>query len=139
MVRPSMRTLKHIVLDIEVNGVDVDPLFGIPSDLEDMRTKNIIETIDIQVQVLTDGNCRRGEDWRRLDEALTAPGWTSLKQVTLDIEIDRTNDDDELEMALRELPETQFPHLSSSKTILFNFDVRVNSLGTPQASTASSP
>ena len=47
ILRPLLQTLKHIVLNIEVDGVDFDHLFGIPSELEDMRTKNIIETIDI--------------------------------------------------------------------------------------------
>ena len=136
MVRPSMPTLKRITLDIEVDDVDVDPLFGIPSELEDMRAKNIIETIDILVQISTDGDCRRGEDWGRLDEVLTAPGWSSLKEVHLFIEIDRTDDDDELEMALRNLRETQFARLSSSKTILFEFFVSVNLVS---SSTASSP
>ena len=36
---PSMQTLKHIAMNI-----DVDPLFNIPSEL-DMRTKNIIKTV----------------------------------------------------------------------------------------------
>ena len=50
MLRPSMQTLKHMVVnfyDIDIDGVDFDPLFGIPSELEDMRNNNIIETIEI--------------------------------------------------------------------------------------------
>ena len=127
MLRPSMQTLRHIALTIEVDGDGVDPLFGIPSELEDMRTKNIIETITIQV--LVDEKCRRGDDWGRLDKVLTAPGWFSLKEVSLVIEIaihfkrDRDDDDDELEEALRELPETQFPRLSSSNSVSFDFEV----------------
>ena len=124
-----MQTLKHIAVNIEVYGVDVDPLFGIPSELEDLRTKNIIETITIDILVDTDANCRRGDDWGRLDEVLTSPGWFSLKQVSLAIEIDinfrrtRNDDDDELEEALRDLPETQFPRLSSSNSVSFKFEV----------------
>ena len=73
-----------------------------------------------------DARCRRlgGDDWDRFDEVLTTPGWFSLEKVVLVIEVngycDRT---DEMELALQELREAQFPRLSSSKTILFHFDV----------------
>ena len=119
-----MRTLKHIVMNVEVDGVDVDPLFSIPSELEDMRTKNIIETITIRILVQTDANCRQGDDWGRLDEVLTAPGWFLLKRVSLAIEIGSfSRGDNELEVALRKLPETQFPRLSSSNSVSFDFEV----------------
>ena len=120
MLLPFMQTLKKITLDIEVDDVDVDPLFGIPSDFEEMRNKNIIEAIDILVLIPTGG--RGGDDWRRLDEILTAPGWSSLEEVKLVISYDKANNDhDELEEALQNLPETQFPRLSSSQTIIFDF------------------
>ena len=126
MLRPSMHTLKHIVVGILIDDdVDNDPLFGIPSELEDMRTKNIIETVTIEILVQTDADCRRGDDWGRLDEVLTAPGWFSLKRVSLVIEIySYSREDDELEVALRNLPETQFPRLSSSTYVSFGFEVK---------------
>ena len=119
-----MQTLKHVFVNLEVDGVDIDPLFGIPSDLEDMRTKNVIESVAIRILVGMDADCRRGDDWGRLDEVLTAPGWFSLKRVSLVIVVIsscRSNDD--LEVALRNLPETQFPRLSSSNSVSFNFEV----------------
>ena len=119
-----MQTLKHIVVDTEVDDVNDDPLFGIPSELEDMRTNNIVETITIRVLVQTDEDCHRGDDWGRLDEVLTSPGWFSLKRVSLVIKIATfSRSDDELEVALRNLPETQFPRLSSSNSVSFNFEV----------------
>jgi hypothetical protein len=122
MLRPSILTLKHIALTIEVDGDDVDPLFGIPSELENMRNKNIIETITIEV--LVDEKCRRGDDWGRLDEVLTTPEWVSLKRVSLAKDIaDYSRRDNELELALRSLAETQFPRLSSSSSISFDFEV----------------
>ena len=125
MLRPSMQTLKHIAVGIIVDDVDNDPLFGIPSELEDMRTKNVIETVTIGILVQTDTDCRRGDDWGRLDEVFTAPGWFSLKRVSLAIEIASfSRSDDELEVALRNLPETQFPRLSSSNSVSFNFEVK---------------
>ena len=131
-----MDTLWKIILDIGVDGVDVDPLFGIPSELERMRNKNFIQTIDIQVVIPPDGDCRRGDDWRRLDEVLTGPGWVWLEEVRLIIAINtygRTNGDNELEVALKKLPETQFPRLSSSKTIIFKFDCSSDSSRPPGA------
>ena len=124
MLRPSMQTLKHIVVDTEVDDVNDDPLFGIPSELEDMRTNNIVETITIRVLVQTDEDCHRGDDWGRLDEVLTSPGWFSLKRVSLVIKIATfSRSDDELEVALRNLPETQFPRLSSSNSVSFDFEI----------------
>ena len=82
MLRPSMQTLKHIVLNIYVVTVLDDPLFGIPSEFEDMGSRNIIETVTILVR-MDDASCHRGEDWGRLDEVLTAQGWFPLKRVLL--------------------------------------------------------
>ena len=124
-----MQTLKHIVVNIDVDDDDVDPLFGIPSELEDMRTKNIIETVTIGILVGTDASCRQGDDWGRLDEVLSTPGWFSLKRVSLAIEIANFfRRDNELEVALRKLPETQFTRLSSSNSVSFDFEVNPLSL-----------
>ena len=129
MLLPLMQTLKHISVKIDVDSVNVDPLFGIPSELENMRYKNIIETITIEVEVVLDAKCRTGDDWGRLDEVLSSPGWFSLKHVSLAIVIvtdfrrSRFNEDDELEDALLELPETQFTRLSSSNSVSFDFEV----------------
>ena len=104
---------------------DEDPLSGIHSELEDMSTKNIIETVTIEILVQTDVNCRRGDDWGRLDKALTTSGWSSLKRVSVAIDIASYHGrrDDRLEFALRKLPETQFPRLSSSNSVSFDFNV----------------
>jgi hypothetical protein len=119
-----MQTLKHITVNVKVSSISDDPLFGIPFELEDMRTKNIIERITIGVLVQRDEVCRRGEDWGRLDEVLTRSGWFALKQVSLVIQIGGSSRGvDTLEEALRKLPETQFPRLSTNKFVSFNFEV----------------
>jgi hypothetical protein len=106
-----------------VINIDDDPLFGIPSEFKDMRTENIIETVTIWVRM--DARCHPGDDWgTRLDEVLTTPEWFSLKRVSLTIKISSyfwRNDD--LEVALRKLPGTQFPRLSSSNSVSFDFKV----------------
>ena len=129
ILKSSMQTLKHVVVVIYVDDDDVDPLFGIPSELEDIRTKNILETITIHIMLNTpDANCRRGNDWDRLDEVLTTPGWLSLKQVSLIIEIDDCfEEDDELHGALRafqNIREKRFPR-SSCNSNLLNFSIRI--------------
>ena len=64
MLRPSMQTLKHIVMIFHHDVVDVavDSLFGIPSELEDMRTKNIIETITIGFIFRKDTGCAAAKE-----------------------------------------------------------------------------
>ena len=125
MLKPSMQTLKNIVLTIRVHAhyEDVDPLFGIPSEFEVMRSRNIIETVTIKINVDADAGYRRDE-WGRLDKVLTTPGWFSLKRVSLTIEIvpylGRSN---EVEVSLRNLPETQFRRLSSSNSVSFDFKI----------------
>ena len=68
-----MQTLKHISLNFDVDDVDVNPLFGIPSEVEDMRTKNVIETVAIRIQIIPT-NYRQVEDWGRLDKSTHSSG-----------------------------------------------------------------
>ena len=119
-----MQTLKHIFLNICVDNARGDPLCGIPSELEDMRTKNIIESVTIEIRVeQTDTSCSGGETWGRLDEVLTTPEWFALKRVSLAIEIATYDSDDRLEVALLQFPWTQFPRLSTSNSVSFDFKV----------------
>ena len=69
---PSLQTLKHIAVDIHVDEY-LNQLFDIPSEFEEMPTKNIFETVTIEVHV--DASSRSGVDWCRLDEIFTTPGW----------------------------------------------------------------
>ena len=125
MLRPSMQTLKHIVVNIDVNDIDEDPLSGFHSELEDMRTKNVIETVTITIMVEADARHSQlgGDDWGRLDEVLTTPGWFSLKRVSLAIEMNLS--DNELEEAewWKSVPETLFPRLSSSNSVSFDLKI----------------
>ncbi|KIM37885.1 hypothetical protein M413DRAFT_252216 [Hebeloma cylindrosporum] len=125
MLWPSIQTLKHIVVEVHVDDVDVDPLFGVPFELEDMRATNIIESITIRVSLLMDSDCRKGGDWGRLDKVLTTPGWfNSLKRVSLAIEVASfSRTDEKRQVALRKLPEKQFLRLSTSNSVSFDFEV----------------
>ena len=118
-----METLKHIVLNIHLNDNNDNPLFAILSEFEDLRTKNIIETVTIEILFQEDANCRQGDDWGRLDEIFTTSGWFSLKRVSLAVKISCYNINFiDLEVALRKLPETQFLRLSSSNSVSFDFE-----------------
>jgi hypothetical protein len=120
ILQPSMQTLKHIVVKISgVVNIDDDPLFGIPSDFEEMHTKNIIETITIEIFFKFQMHAHRGDGWGRLDEVLSTSGWFSLKRVSLAINIY----DYSQREALRKSLETQFPRLSSSNSVSFIFKI----------------
>ena len=124
MLRPSMQTLKNLVVNIHVLEDGDDSLLGIPSEFEDMRTKNIIETVTIRILVLMYSSYSIvGDDWVRLDEILTSPGWFSLKRVSLVIKLHRGQS--ELEEPLQKLFETQFPRLLSSNSV--SLDIKVKS------------
>ena len=117
-----MQTLKHIVVGTYVYEDDVDPLLGLSSELEEMRNRNVIETVIIKIMLHADPGYRRGDYFGRLDEVLTKPGWFSLKRVSLAIEIDLLRYNGQpAEVALRNL---QFPRLSSCNSILFDFEVK---------------
>ncbi|KAF8148880.1 hypothetical protein B0H34DRAFT_735688 [Crassisporium funariophilum] len=126
MVRPSMQTLKSIHLDILIDqelGND-DPLSGLCLELDLMEGRNVVETIEIVVNVQTDSDCKRGDEWGQLDKSLTKAGWSTLREVSLEIHCSRDyREDDDLEGALRMLPETQFTRLTSSKAVDFHFAV----------------
>ena len=125
-----MQTLKHIVVNIDASifNIDEDPLSGIPSELEDMRAKNIIETVTIMIRITvrTGANYYQlgGDDWDRLDEVLTTPGWFSLKKVSLTIAI---LVDIPFKMS-DQLEETYFLRLSSSNSVSFDFNITSKSL-----------
>ena len=111
-----MQTLGHLCISTYVDGIDVHPLASIPSELDHMRNKNIIENITIRILFLETRHCRGDGDWGRLDEVLTSSGWSALRQVTLTIELSRVDD-------LEKIPKTQFPRLSTSKSVSFKFKV----------------
>ena len=62
ILRPSMQTLRHIVVNIHVVIDGDDSLLDIPSEFEDMRTKNIIETVTIRILVRSYESYRLEED-----------------------------------------------------------------------------
>ena len=125
-----MQTLKHIAVNIyaddyllRING-NLDPLFDIPSEFENVPNKKIIETVTIKVSA--NASCTLRASWGRLDEVLTNPGWFSLRRVSLIIVITSnfSRKPDKLERELRKLPETHLPRLSSSNSVSIDINVK---------------
>ena len=132
MLWPSMQTLKHIVVIFHNVDDGGDFLLDILSEFEDMRTKNIIETVTIGILLRECASFRlvgdESDEWGRLDEILTSPGWFSLKRVSLAIGIPSSNSEGNKLEALRNIPDSlaQFPRLSSSNSVSLDINFKVN-------------
>jgi hypothetical protein len=120
-----MPTLRHLQVNTTIlnegNG-RTDPFCGLCNDLEEMKNRNIIETITLCVTVDPNSYFLRDDEWGRIDTVLTQSGWPNLQQVLLTIRVWSFQFEGyELESALRKLPQTQFPKLTSSNSISFKF------------------
>jgi hypothetical protein len=127
---PSMETLKHLHVATSIYsqaGCD-DFVAGFSFELEAMKNNNIIEDLNIEVSTEMEADCKQVDVWGRLDAALAQSGWAKLRKVSLTILIftdPRFRGDDELGRILKKLPQTQFPRLSSSKNVAFEFAVDI--------------
>ncbi|KIM40560.1 hypothetical protein M413DRAFT_445997 [Hebeloma cylindrosporum] len=128
MVMPSIRTVKALKLTAMIDDPSDDPLSGLCHELEKISATgcSVIESLSIEVDVSTDSDCKRGDEWGLLDNVLTREdAWLGLKEVSLKIEVQTygRDDEDDLVHALNKLPDTQFKKLSTSETINFKFEV----------------
>jgi hypothetical protein len=89
---------------------------------------NVIEEIGLEAHSNTDQQCNTGDEWGRLD-AVLANGFPKLYQVSLHISVFSSYSN---AIALQEkwnkLPEEQFPRLSESTRVMFNFLTEVQLL-----------
>ena len=111
-----------------IDDASADPLSGLCNELEKISAtgRSIIETLFINVDVSTDADCKRGDEWGLLDKVLTKKdAWLALKEVSLKIEVYDycRNDEDDILDALGKLRDTQFKTLSTDEKIIFNFEV----------------
>ncbi|KIM40568.1 hypothetical protein M413DRAFT_28379 [Hebeloma cylindrosporum] len=128
MLIPSIRTLKDLKLTAVVDEASDDPLSGLCHELEKIlaRGRSVIESLSIKVEVYTDADCKRGDEWGLLDKVLTREdAWLGLKDVSLKIEVQTygRDDDDDLVEALNKLPDAQFKKLATTEAINFKFEV----------------
>ena len=121
----SFSTLKILRFALVVKDDIQDPLCGVCVDLTAFSGQNIIEKIVLVVLVGIDCQCRTDNEWRKLDDVL-ATGFPRLSQVTLCIDICVSSSDGiALQDKLNKLPEEQFPWLSKSSTVKFDFSVKI--------------
>ncbi|KDR76487.1 hypothetical protein GALMADRAFT_267571 [Galerina marginata CBS 339.88] len=124
LLEPCMQTLRRLHVGINSDGFRDDLLFDLPSELDGMKHRNVIESITVHFTGAE--NCREG-DWGWLDQELTSPGWSSLKQVYLSVDFeDYRQNFTELERTLLKLREEEFPRLTLSKDIQFDFEYSFN-------------
>lgn len=121
LISPCLTTLKTLSLVINHNSVDSpsNPYLGMCGAFQRIAGKHHIEVIKLRV-ILHSYTYTAGDEWKELEYVLTSPGWSSLHQVDLYIVALRSAD---IANQMKTLPNTQFPGLSSSKLIRFNFHV----------------
>ncbi|KAF9477063.1 hypothetical protein BDN70DRAFT_881624 [Pholiota conissans] len=125
-----MRKLKHLEIHIRYGDDNTeDRLHCLPEELEKManETRNPIEqlTIEFFVEIIS-GNIT--EKWDRFDRAF-GTGWPNLRRFTLVMSLSKesTQRESRAEEVLLSVQETQFPRLSSRKSMVFDFLVQKES------------
>ena len=127
MVTPSLQTLRRVELNVIIDSHSKDPLAVLCDELEHISGKNRLESIKIQIDLQIDIDCRSGTEWGRLEKVLLHSGWPMLKYISLVIVINSHYElriDGPFGMALKNLPQTQFTGLMSSKNLDFRFSVQ---------------
>ena len=126
MIMGSIRTLKTLTLTAMINDSSKDPLSRLCDELETISAtgRSAIETLSINVEVLTDADCKRGNEWGFLDKVLAKKdAWAGLREVSLKITVFSYDRVDDIMEALSDLQDVQFKGLSVNETIDFRFEV----------------
>ena len=127
----SLPTLRKIEFEFDINDDIQDPLCGISAELRSFSGINKFEEIILRILVQTDCRCKTASDqWGTLDAAL-ATGFPMLKRVSVHIFISTFSSYSNgvaLKEELDRLPEDQFPQLSTSLTVSFNFSTEVDQI-----------
>jgi hypothetical protein len=122
----SIRTLKTLTLTATINDSNKDPLSRLCDELETISAtgRSAIETLSINVEVSTDADCKRGDEWGLLDKVLAKKdAWLELKEVSLKIIVFSYDRVDDIMEVLSDLQDAQFKGLSVNETINFKFEV----------------
>jgi hypothetical protein len=80
----SLSTLRRLRFAFGINDDIQDALCGLCEELGAFAGPNIIEEITLEVSVMTDCQCKTGDEWGGLDSVL-ANGFPKLYQVSLRI------------------------------------------------------
>jgi len=131
ILSPSARTLKVLDLTIFLYEVYIHiSLAGLCEELEAMAGHNMLEALSLEVQVF--GNETEhfiGCAIQEVEEVLVKPGWSALRQVSINIPIGgyhiRGVIIEELSQALQSLPNKYLSHLSKLESVAFNYSAYV--------------
>ncbi|KAF9482938.1 hypothetical protein BDN70DRAFT_990722 [Pholiota conissans] len=126
LLSPTLRTLQHVDIRIrfDEHQDSDDPYCGIADGLEEIGGINVIERIDIHITISAYADCTLGDEWGRLDRILTPIAWPKLGHLSLAIQLFSLFGEHEekgVAAAMQKFPRTQFPSLSSQKSLVFDF------------------
>jgi hypothetical protein len=124
----SLSTLRKTKFQFDIEDDIQDPLCGISAELRNFSGSNKFEEIILLIIVQTDCRCKTGDQWGTLDAAL-ATGFLMLQRVSINIIIctfSSYSNGVALKKELDRLPDDQFPWLSTSLTVSFNFSTEVS-------------
>ncbi|KAF9485560.1 hypothetical protein BDN70DRAFT_988764 [Pholiota conissans] len=121
------KTLKKLdIFIVYDNDRSDDPFCGLVDEIKQMNAENVIEEITIQVYILSGLDRTRHDKWGRLDEALARSEWSQLHRVSLKIVVGQDADDVAVQAFHTDFPKfpiTQYPLLSSTSSLVFDFQV----------------
>jgi len=126
-------TLKVIDMSISFyDNLDLPPLTVLCEELEEMAGHNSLETLSFKIQLGGDETEDSvGSAVQNVAKILVNPGWSSLRQVLLQISIPCCRgvpweDNTEFSEALKSLPDKYLSHLSKPKSVTFNYSAHVD-------------
>ncbi|KAF5327684.1 hypothetical protein D9619_004300 [Psilocybe cf. subviscida] len=122
----SLRSLKSINLDIEIDNEEQDPYCHLSSELAKISRTNVLEEIELSICIVFDTQCTTElRHWVHLDEVLSQNGgFTSLQRVNIDVEICHfSSDPKELESKMLFIRDNAFSALSRWDQIEFGMTV----------------
>ena len=123
----SLKTLKTIQLDVNLDTRDEDPYFHLTKELEAIAGRNTLGQITLNIRV-DDTYTTDAMIWAQLDKVLSIPnGFPSLHHVEVNIVVPYCCNPDHANLEFVEeigvVRDNEFPWLMAAEQIQFTFDV----------------
>ena len=121
-------TLK--VLHLSVCLHNGGSLTGLCEELEAMAGHNMLEALSLEIFITTIYHIHHTVDFvgskiQEVENVLVKPGWSALRQVSLELPLPRGGKCVELKEALQSLPDKYLSHLPKLESVAFNYSVYV--------------
>jgi hypothetical protein len=122
---PSTRNLKVLSLSIPLYSILDLPLIGLCEELEAMAGHNVLESLSCEVRVDHPSDTKDviGSIIQNMEKVLVKPGWSSLRQVSLEVSCRAMTESVYSAKALQSLPDEYLSHLSKLEFVAFNYSV----------------